>query len=46
MRELNTLTEEQMEDLGIDQRLGNFINDLLLEVSDLQNRVTSLENGV
>jgi hypothetical protein len=43
MRNLNTLTEQDMEDIGIDQRLGNLINTLILEIEDLRTQVSELQ---
>ncbi len=43
MRNLNTLTEQDMEDIGIDQRLGNLINTLILEIEDLRTQLSELQ---
>lgn len=43
MRTLNTLTEQDMEDIGIDQRLGNLINTLILEIEDLRTQLSELQ---
>ena len=44
MRNLNTLTEQDMEDIGIDQKLGNLINTLILEIEDLRTQVSELQS--
>lgn len=43
MRNLDTLTEQDMEEIGIDQKLGTLINNLILEIEDLRTQVVALQ---
>lgn len=43
MRNLITLTEQEMEEVGVDQKLGNLINTLILEIEDLRTQVSKLQ---
>jgi len=43
MRNLITLTEQEMEEVGIDQKLGSLINTLILEIEDLRTQVSKLQ---
>lgn len=43
MRNLDTLTEQDMEEVGIDQKLGTLINNLILEIKDLRTQIAELQ---